>query len=290
MLQEEVTGAEAQRVYEEALQEFADWVDTSGRLLCIDRTFNIHCLSDSLYVQTASTSTTNKKTSPTISPTTSPSSSKTASNSASKVLVGQVLRGRLQLHATLNLGPTSQGHFVPVYISSLRLHNVNVQYVVAGQTATFRLSRLSTTTSTARTAQNNANATTTTTAVNTSSNNCQKRSRCNGLVLLSTNHLNSVSSTTITTTNAHCANAACCWEFVASLTPSSSSSSTSSVVASKTVLRTGCEVVAHIHGIRQSVRVLAIHKHDHLSQEQQARQEAEREGEELCAGESGLVR
>lgn len=193
--------------------------------------------------------------------------------------MGQVLRGRLQLHATLFLGPTSQGHFVPVYISSLRLHNVNVKYVVAGQTATFRLARLSRTATTARTVRHHTNTTLAATAghdssTTTTSTSCQKRSRCNGLVLLSATHPSSTNAVAAT----------CCWEFVAALTPSPSSTTTTiSPSVAKAVLRTGCEVVAHIHGIRQSVRVLAIDKQDQA-------QEGERDGDELCAGESGLVR
>jgi GTPase len=60
----------------------------------------------------------------------------------SKILVGKVISGKLQVMDELYFGPTSQGLFIPVQIASIRLNNVPVRYVAAGQTATFRVVRI----------------------------------------------------------------------------------------------------------------------------------------------------
>jgi len=54
-----------------------------------------------------------------------------------------VLDGQLAVGDHLLLGPTINGGFVPVSIASVRLNNVPVRYAAKGQTATFRLTRLS---------------------------------------------------------------------------------------------------------------------------------------------------
>lgn len=61
----------------------------------------------------------------------------------SKILIGKVISGKLQVMDELFLGPSLQGDFVPVRIASIRLNNVPVRYATAGQTATFRLVRVS---------------------------------------------------------------------------------------------------------------------------------------------------
>jgi GTPase len=61
---------------------------------------------------------------------------------ASKILIGKVISGKLQLMDELYFGPTNQGLFIPVQIASIRINNVPVRYATAGQTATFRVIRI----------------------------------------------------------------------------------------------------------------------------------------------------
>mmetsp|Transcript_25713 Transcript_25713/g.28040 ORF Transcript_25713/g.28040 Transcript_25713/m.28040 type:complete len:740 (+) Transcript_25713:101-2320(+) len=60
----------------------------------------------------------------------------------SKILIGKVISGKLQVSDDIYFGPTLQGDFIPVTIASIRLNNVPVRYATAGQTATFRLIRV----------------------------------------------------------------------------------------------------------------------------------------------------
>ncbi len=56
-----------------------------------------------------------------------------------KILIGRVMTGRLQIGAQFYFGPTCQGDFISVIVTTLRVNNIPVQFASDGQIITFCL-------------------------------------------------------------------------------------------------------------------------------------------------------
>jgi GTPase len=185
-----------------------------------------------------------------VAATNSSTNPKQQATNTTKILIGKVMNGQLQIGSQFCFGPTCQGDFITVSVTSLRVNNTPVQVASLGQIATFCLAFVSRKhvfiptglTSTVITKANKLKNISGFIHDAVSSQRIRlKRRHLAGLVLLST-------PTSIQSTNddGFCPKAS--WEFLGEIL----------VINRTSPMRVNYEPVLHSGNIRQAVRVVEI--------------------------------
>lgn len=191
------------------------------------------------------------------SPTGSRSTTTSSGQSRTKVLIGSIEAGTLNVGESMLFGPTCTGDFVSVAVSSLRLNNVPVRSASAGQTVTFKL----TARPAAASAGEDCAAKSAESDARKSVSEGRRRTAATGLVLLSASSSSSSSAPTSSAgdvtnsdgaqaTGSSSGTARAYWEFEAELL----------VLNHPSKIRVNYEPVVHVGCVRQSAKLVSVRK------------------------------